>query len=71
MCVLAPPTKIHPQTPQNGNSPVLKLLNPPSCQTFYSPLRLEMKDGELKLMHKPLIQRNCQQIKKIKSEEIQ
>ena len=38
--VLTPPSKSNPL--QIDNPPVLKLFNPPSPQTFYSPLRLEM-----------------------------
>ena len=48
---------------------------PPSPQTSYSPLRLQTgntKNENVKLMHKPLIQTSCLQIKnKMKSEEIQ
>ena len=69
------PQQINP--PKNGtpSSPKLFKAPPPapSPQTFDSRLRLETKKHEdVRLMHKPLIQHNCQQIKKQnKSEEIQ
>ena len=66
-------------TPQNSNHPVLNFFNSPSPQTFkltpvhklFAPL-FDLKQT-IKLMHKPLIQHNCQQQqkkkKKKKSEE--
>ena len=38
--VLTPPAKVTP--PKSVTPPALKFFIPPSSQTFYSPLRLEM-----------------------------
>ena len=53
---LPPKTVPPPQSKNILTFPVLKLLNSPSPQTFYSPLTSTGNKQEVKLMHKPFYQ---------------
>ena len=56
-----PPSK---NTPKLITLPVLKFFNPLVLKLFTPPLTGNKKHEDVKLIHKPLIQRNSWQIKK-------
>ena len=64
--VLTPP--INKNTPQKTITiPVLNFFNPPPVLKLFTPPPTGNKKHEdVKLMHKPLIKQNCQQIKETK-----